>query len=103
MVSWIKNIEICVDLAADTVEETDGKKGREKESWNTNHQGNDHLNCCGIPRAKLCSYQVYMKTQAENCDENIEVGEGFGESEMAIVTLAIADRTNMEMREHTGD
>jgi hypothetical protein len=41
---------------------------------------------------------VERKAHAKESEENVEVGECLGETEIARVTLAIADRSNMEMR-----
>ena len=95
----VEYIQISVNLATHAVEEADGKKCRHEKSWNTDQNGNDNLDSTGITRAKLCGDQVEMQAHTKKCEENVEVGECLGETEIARVTLAIADRSNMEMRE----
>ena len=97
----VEDIQISVNFATHTVEEADGKKCRNEKSWNTDQDWNDNLDSTGITRAKLCGDEVEMQAHAKKCEENVEVGECLGETEIAKVTLAIADRSNMEMREDT--
>ena len=47
----------------------------------------------------MCRYQIYMEAHAQEGDDDIEVGEEFGETEIAMVTMAVIDRPNMEVGE----
>ena len=50
---------------------------------------------------KLYGDQVKMKAHSKQSDENVEDGEGLGETNITRVLHVMCDRSNMEMREDT--
>ena len=57
------------------------------------------LEDCLNPTAKLYGDQVKMEAHSKQSDENVEDGEGLGETHITRVLHVICDSSNMEMRE----